>query len=173
MLTFLGALFLKGFKEVIGMAVGIVIVYLSLNAILLSVGIFQIATHPEVISNFYKIVSHYKATFFSAVPTVYSALLQVPVEDNDVTTLRFGLCGAAPMPVPVFEAFEKRTGIKILEGYGLTEGTCASSVNPRDGERKIGSIGIRVPFQQMKIVELDSQNQIQRECEPDEIGVIA
>jgi len=87
---------------------------------------------PEVIKNFFRIVEHYRGTFFSAVPTVYSALLQVPTEGTDVTTLKYAICGAAPMPVETFRAFERKTGIKILEGYGLTEGACASAVNPRD-----------------------------------------
>ncbi len=124
-----------------------------------------------VIKNFFKIVEHYKGTFFSAVPTVYSALLQVPVE-GDVSSLKYAICGAAPMPVETFKAFEAKTGIKILEGYGLTEGTCASSVNPKDGERRVGSIGLRFPYQPMKTVILDENGKYVRDCKPNEQGVI-
>ena len=124
-----------------------------------------------VIKNFFKIVEHYKGTFFSAVPTVYSALLQVPVE-GDVSSLKYAICGAAPMPVETFKAFEAKTGIKILEGYGLTEGTCASSVNPKDGERRVGSIGLRFPYQPMKTVVLDENGKYVRDCKPNEQGVI-
>ena len=46
--------------------------------------------------------------------------------------------------------------MKILEGYGLTEGACVSSLNPPDGDRKAGSIGLRIPYQQMRAVMLDS-----------------
>ena len=125
-----------------------------------------------VIRNFYKIVEHYRAATFSGVPTLYSALLQMPIGDADVSSLKYGVCGAAAMPVDVFKEFEKRTGIKILEGYGLTEGTCASAINPRDGERKIGSIGIRFPYQQMKTVIVDSEGNYVRDCEPGEIGLV-
>ncbi len=124
-----------------------------------------------VIKNFFKIVEHYKGTFFSAVPTVYSALLQVPVE-GDVSSLKYAICGAAPMPVETFKSFEAKTGIKILEGYGLTEGTCASSVNPKDGERRVGSIGLRFPYQPMKTVILDENGKYVRDCKPNEQGVI-
>jgi len=128
---------------------------------------------PGLLQNFFKIVEFYKANFFSAVPTVYAALAQIPVGNSDVSSLQFALCGAAPMPVGVFESFEKQTGLRILEGYGLTEGTCANSVNPKDGERRIGSIGFRLPFQEMKVVKVDRQGMVERDCRPNEIGVIA
>ncbi|NOY76899.1 MAG: acyl-CoA synthetase [Calditrichaeota bacterium] len=126
----------------------------------------------DFMMNFFKIVEKYKVTFFSAVPTVYSALLQIPMGEADVSSLKYAICGAAPMPVETFTAFEKKTGIKILEGYGLTEGTCASSVNPKDGERRVGSIGIRFPYQPMKTVILDENGQYVRDCQPDEQGII-
>jgi len=125
-----------------------------------------------IIQNFFKIIERYRATFFSAVPTVYAALLQIPVGDVDLSSLQYAICGAAPMPVELFQEFERRTGVKILEGYGLTEGTCASAVNPRDGERKVGSIGIRFPYQEMKAVIVDEQGKYVRDCETDEIGLI-
>ncbi len=126
----------------------------------------------EFMMRFFKIVEKYRVTFFSAVPTVYSALLQIPLGDADVSSLKYAICGAAPMPVETFTAFEKKTGIKILEGYGLTEGTCASSVNPKDGERRVGSIGIRFPYQPMKTVILDENGNYVRDCKPDEQGII-
>ena len=126
---------------------------------------------PGLFQNFWKIVEFYKVNFFSGVPTVYSALLNVPI-DADVSSLEYAICGAAPMPVEVFREFEKRTGIKILEGYGLTEGTCVSSVNPPAGERRIGSIGFRIPYQPMKVVEVDAEGNYVRDCEPNEIGVV-
>ncbi len=126
---------------------------------------------PGLLANFWKIVEFYRVNFFSGVPTVYSALLNVPI-DADVSSLEYAICGAAPMPVEVFREFEKRTGIKILEGYGLTEGTCISAVNPPAGERRIGSIGFRIPYQPMKIVEVDSEGNYLRDCDPNEIGLV-
>jgi fatty-acyl-CoA synthase len=122
---------------------------------------------------FFKIAERFRASYFSAVPTVYSALLQVPCEDVDLSAFNYGVCGAAPMPVEVIRAFEEKTGIAILEGYGLTEGTCASAFNPRDGERRVGSIGLRLPYQQMKIVEIGPDGRARRDCAVDEIGVVA
>ncbi len=127
---------------------------------------------PTVIKNFYKIVEHYKAVTFSSVPTILGLLTEVPPEDCDISSLRYVMCGAAPLSVELFEKFEKHARIKIREGYGLTEGTCVSSVNPYHGRRKIGSIGIRVPYQEMKSFILDEDGQYFREAKTNEIGVI-
>jgi len=127
---------------------------------------------PSVIKNFYKIVEHYKAVSFSLVPTVLSMLLQVPTEGADISSLRYGVCGAAPLSVELFQQFEAHSGMKILEGYGLTEGTCASAVNPYHGERKIGSIGLHHPYQEMKVFIVNDQGEFVREAETDEIGSV-
>jgi fatty-acyl-CoA synthase len=127
---------------------------------------------PGVIQNFYKIVDHYKAIGFSCVPTVLSVLLDVPKGDADIGSLRFTICGAAPLSVELFKRFETHSGMKILEGYGLTEGTTASSINPLYGERRVGSIGLRLPYQDMKVFIVDGEGKFEREADVDEIGSI-
>ncbi len=128
---------------------------------------------PGVVDAFWRVVEHYGVNFFSGVPTIYSALLDVPIGDVDVVSLRFALCGAAPMPVEVFREFETRTGVRILEGYGLTEGTCVSCVNPLHGDRRVGSVGLRLPYQEVRTVVLDGDGRAARECGPGEIGHVA
>jgi fatty-acyl-CoA synthase len=128
---------------------------------------------PGIIKNFYKIVEKYKAETFSAVPTVLSVLLDIPVGDADISSLKYAICGAAPLSVELFRRFEAHSRMKVLEGYGLTEGAVASAINPKDGERKIGSIGIRMPYQQMKIAVLDEAGHYVRDAETEEIGVVA
>jgi fatty-acyl-CoA synthase len=122
------------------------------------------------IGHFWRNVERFRATFFSAVPTIYSTLLGVPIDGADVSSLRYAICGAAPMPPELIRKFEDATGVKILEGYGLTEGTCVSAVNPRDGVRHVGSIGLRIPYQQMKTVAFDAEGRYARDCAIDEIG---
>ncbi len=128
---------------------------------------------PSIMKNFYKIVERYKAAAFSCVPTVLSVLLDLPKEGADISSLRYVICGAAPLSTELFRRFEEHSGMKILEGYGLTEGACASSINPRDGERKVGSIGIHLPYQEMKIVQPDDQGDYLNEAPTGEIGVVA
>jgi len=125
-----------------------------------------------LMARFWEIVAHYEVTMFSGVPTIYAALLDVPVGAHDISSLQFAICGAAPMPAELIRAFEARTGLKILEGYGLTEGACVSSVNPIDGEKRPGSIGLRLPYQQMRAAILGEQGGFVRFAATGEPGVI-
>jgi long-chain acyl-CoA synthetase len=103
-------------------------------------------------SGFWKTVAELKPVSVSAVPTILAALLNAPgAEDASDTSLRFIVCGAAPLSRELLDAFQERFDIRILEGYGLTESTCVSSLNPFYGERKPGSIGMSVRGQDMRI----------------------
>ncbi len=127
---------------------------------------------PNILPNFFKMVEYYKPALLSCVPTILSVLLDIPVGDADISSLRYLLCGAAPLSVELFNRFEAHSGIKILEGYGLTESAVAASINPKDGDRKIGSIGLRIPYMQMKIAVLDEDGNYTRDAEIGEIGVV-
>lgn len=128
---------------------------------------------PQIIQNFWGLVAKYKATHFSCVPTVLTSILNTDISDCDISSLDFAICGAAPLSPAVFTAFERKFGVRILEGYGLTEGTCVSALNPPHGERRNGSIGLPFPYQEMKPVIIDSQGEYIRDCEIGEVGVIA
>jgi fatty-acyl-CoA synthase len=125
-----------------------------------------------VVPRFWDIVERHRINFFSGVPTVYAALLQQPMQGRDLRSLEYGLCGAAPMPPELMRSFQETTGLKVLEGYGLTEGACVSSCNPPGGERRTGSIGLRVPLQPMKAVVLDDSGAYVRDCNENEVGVL-
>ncbi len=127
--------------------------------------------NPSIIQAFYKIVEVYEAFMFSSVPTVLGALLDVPV-DGDISSLEYTCCGGAPLSVELFKRFEKTTNIKILEGYGLTESTVAASINPKDGERKIGSIGLPMPYVDIQTKIIDENGKYLRDAETNEIGNI-
>lgn len=127
----------------------------------------------NVIARFWEIVARFGVSTFSGVPTLYAALLQTPTDDNDLSSLKYAVCGAAPMPAALIRSFETKTGVKILEGYGLTEGACVSSVNPPGGERRTGSIGLPIPYQRMAAVILGGEGRFQRMAGVDEIGIIA
>lgn len=127
---------------------------------------------PTVLPNFWRIVEEHGVTAFSGVPSIYSTLLQVPSDGHDLSSLRFALCGAAPMPPALIAAFEAKTGLSILEGYGLTEATCVSTVNPPHGERKPGSIGVPLPFQELRVAVLAADGAFQRDADAGEVGVL-
>jgi len=103
-------------------------------------------------SRFWKLVERYGVTTMSAVPTVYSVLAGCPV-DADISSLRFAVVGASPLPQAVRDGFESATGIRLVEGYGLTEATCVSALSFAHHPRP-GSVGQRLPYQQVKAVEV-------------------
>jgi fatty-acyl-CoA synthase len=120
-------------------------------------------------ARFWKIVDHYQIAAMSAVPTVYGTLTQVPV-DADISSLRVPIVGAAPLPSSVREAFAAHTGRHLLEGYGLTEATCATTWT-RPGEERPGSVGRVLPGQQIKAVTADADRSW-ADCAPGETGVL-
>ena len=125
---------------------------------------------PAVIENLWRLIEKYQVNYFSAVPTLLATLLSVPIDGADVGSLRFVVCGAAPLSTGLFRKFKATTGVEIVEGYGLTEGTCTSSANPVEGEKRIGSIGLPMPYQSIRTVLLDEHGNYLRDCEVNEIG---
>ncbi|OBJ44987.1 acyl-CoA synthetase [Mycolicibacterium mucogenicum] len=103
--------------------------------------------------NFWKIIERYRISTMSAVPTVYAVLSQLPVDAN-ISSLRMAIVGASALPPAVRSDFESHTGVPLLEGYGLTEATCASARSFPDHPRP-GSAGQRLPYQQLKTVDID------------------
>ena len=114
-------------------------------------------------------VAEHGCSFFSAVPKIYKILLEARdvVRAHDLSSLKYGVCGAAPMPVETIRRFEEVYGVEILEGYGLTEGTVASTLHRRGGMKKIGSIGPALPGQDVRI--FDEEN---NELPSGEVGEI-
>lgn len=106
-------------------------------------------------SEFGEVVEKYKVTFFSGVPAVYNILILIAddIKKHDLSSLKFGVCGAAPLAEETLKKFESIYDIKIVEGYGLTEGTVVSTLNPLHGVRKIGSIGLTLPGQEVKVID--------------------
>jgi acyl-CoA synthetase (AMP-forming)/AMP-acid ligase II len=106
------------------------------------------------VDTFFEDVEWLRPTYFSAVPTIYAMLSALPREVKPYTSsLRYGICGAAPASAQLLEKFEARFGFPLLEGYGLSEGTCASTINPFDGLRKVGTVGL--PFIGQRIAIAD------------------
>jgi fatty-acyl-CoA synthase len=124
---------------------------------------------PALYAHFWKIVQHHRIAAMSAVPTVYGRLAQVPV-GADISTLRLPIVGAAPLPSAVREAFAAHTGQRLLEGYGLTEATCATTVTP-PGQERPGSVGTVLPGQQIKAVRIGDDGSW-ADCAPGETGLL-
>lgn len=107
-------------------------------------------------TNFFRVVEAARPTYFSAVPAIYAMLSALPEEEQpDLSSLRVAVCGAAPMPAELLDRFEQRYGVAVVEGYGLSEGTCASTINPVDGRRKPGTVGLPLPGQDVAVMAPD------------------
>jgi long-chain acyl-CoA synthetase len=98
-----------------------------------------------------------RPTVFPGAPTMYIALLNHPLAaEFDLGSIRVCVSGAAPLPRDVQEKFEKLSGGRLIEGYGLTETSPVSHCNPIWGFRKSGTIGLPLPDTDVRIVGEDS-----------------
>ena len=103
-----------------------------------------------------KAIDKEKPTLFPGVPRIYIAINESPDSQKyDLSSIRACFSGAAPLPVAVAEKFESITGGRLVEGYGLTETSPVTHINPVYGKRKFGSIGLPIPDTDCKIVDLD------------------
>ena len=104
-----------------------------------------------------KAIKKYKVTFTPLVPTMYIGMLQHPdIDKVDLTSIQGCFSGSAPLPLEVIREFESRTGAIIVEGYGLTETSPVTHVNPfgKGSKRKVGSIGLPISDTLCRIVDL-------------------
>ncbi len=112
-----------------------------------------IQTRPEA-AELLHLVRKYRPSQFPGVPALYLAMLQRPdLARYDLRSIRYCLSGSAPLPREVQEQFERVTGGRVIEGYGLTEASPVTHANPVEGERRAGSIGLPLPETDQRIVD--------------------
>jgi len=104
-----------------------------------------------------KAITRYQPTFFPGVPTMFVAFNNYPgISELDVSSIKSCFSGSAPLPEDVMRRFEQLTGSKIVEGYGLSEASPVTHVNPLYGKRKLNSIGIPIPGTEAKVVNMET-----------------
>ena len=103
-----------------------------------------------------RLIDRYRPTQLPAVPAVYAGLLGRPeLPRYHVGSIRYCVSGSAALPSDVQRRFEEVTGGSLVEGYGLTEASPVTHVNPVEGERRMGSIGLPLPDTDQRVVEPD------------------
>ncbi|NVD44422.1 long-chain-fatty-acid--CoA ligase [Qipengyuania atrilutea] len=113
-----------------------------------------------------------KPTAFPGVPTMYQALLDHPdCAKTDFSAMKICISGGAPMPGPLRDKFEARAGVRLVEGYGLTESSGVVSVNPYRGLRKPGTIGQLLPQTRVILLDKEDPTKIVGVDEPGELAV--
>ncbi|MBR9652688.1 AMP-binding protein [Thalassovita aquimarina] len=128
--------------------------------------------NPAIVEGFWRLVAQHKATVVGGVPTAISAVLQVPVGDNDISAVRTGLTGAALLPPAVGARFKEVTGQHLHEILGMTESSGLVSIDPLSGPGAVGSVGWPLPYTQVDILRLNKDGSLGGPCETNEIGVI-
>ena len=100
-------------------------------------------------------IGKFRPTFAPLVPTMYIGMLSLPqINQTDLTSIAGCFSGSAPLPVEIIRDFEEKTGAVIVEGFGMTESSPVTHINPFGGQRKVGSIGIPIPDTEARIVDL-------------------
>jgi len=104
-------------------------------------------------------IGKYRPTFAPLVPTMYIGMLNHPlIDQTDLTSIKGCFSGSAPLPLEVIRDFEAKTGAVIVEGFGMTESSPVTHINPFGGERKVGSIGIPISDTEARIVDLNEDS---------------
>ena len=130
------------------------------------------ARDKRYIANYWKFVEKYRVTRLSGVPTTLAVLAKSPPHGEDLSSLKpYFVTGSTAMPIPIRKRFEQISGVRVLNSYGMTENTASIAIDPRDGETKEGSSGIRLPYTQIRAMR-DGPDQTSRRCGPDEIGML-
>ena len=116
-----------------------------------------VAPYPQFVpQEVLKAIDKVKPTIFPSAPAVFNALLQQKnIRDFDLRSIRYCVTGSAPMPVELSKQFKDLTGAEIIEGFGLTESSPVTHLNPLRGKRKTGSIGLPFPDTDCSIVDTE------------------
>lgn len=131
------------------------------------------ARDKSYIASYWRYVERFGITQISGVPTSLSVLAKNPPTTEDIRSLRpYFATGSTAMAPSVQKRIEEITGARALQTYGLTENTSHATVDPRDGEQRRGYSGIRVAYMKIRIVKMRPDGTIERDCAPDEDGMV-
>jgi long-chain acyl-CoA synthetase len=131
----------------------------AMNAPIFTAGSIVLTPDPRDTEAILQIVEKFKVTIFCGVPTIYQALINQPnIRRRNLSSLRVCISGASSLPSQVQIEFEKIIGGRLVEGYGLTEMSPVTHVNPLDhpAKNRLGSIGIPILDTDAKIVDTET-----------------
>ncbi|MFZ5881036.1 MAG: long-chain-fatty-acid--CoA ligase [Chloroflexota bacterium] len=148
-------------KEVVLMAIPLFHVYgmvAGMNFAMSNGGSMVMVPNARDLKDVLDNISKYKATIFPGVPALYNGINNHPdvkAGKYNLSSIKACISGSAPLLRETKEQFEKLTGGKVFEGYGLSEAPTATHCNPLVGVNKTGSIGMPLPDVDVKIISLD------------------
>jgi len=113
-----------------------------------------------------------RATAFPGVPTMWIAIASLPdLDQRDLSSLVYCGSGGAPLPVEVAKIFERKVGMKLKSGWGMTETCSPGTGHPKEGPDKPGSIGLMLPGIEMDVVSLEDPTKLMPVGEVGEIRI--
>lgn len=131
--------------------------------------VMQARFEPEAML---KAVTRSQPTSIFVVPTMLTALLDHPsFAATDFSSVRGVISGGAPLPLPVKQRFEEASGVKVVEGYGLTEASGVVTTNPLEGENRAGTIGQPLPATRLALLDKDDPTADAPPGEPGELAI--
>jgi len=114
------------------------------------------------VDKIFEAIETYKGNVMAGVPTMYVYMLLHPdPKKYDLSSMKYWISGSAPLALDTWEGFKGKFGFEIIEGWGLTEAGANNSVNPLDGVKKIGSIGLPMKGTVIKVFD-DDGNELPR-----------
>lgn len=128
--------------------------------------------NKDVVRRYWDLAARYKATRIGGVPTVLGSLCDVPLAAAQLSSVRYGACGAASTPKAVAARFEMHTHKPLHEVLGMTETAGLTCIDPVGGERVLGSVGFRLPYTQIAIRKLGADGSLGALCAANEVGVL-
>ena len=127
----------------------------------------------NAMANIWRLVDRFKPELLGGVPTVLGAVLNVPMEGADVSSLRKCTGGGSQIPVAVADAYKDRFGVPVLETYGMTEASSCHTISYAERPIHYGSVGHALPYSRVRVVEVDERGHGRRDCPLGKIGVVA
>lgn len=106
------------------------------------------------VETIFEAIEKYRADTLAGVPTMYVFMLLFPEPRKyDLSSMKYWFSGSAPLALETFKRFKDVFGFEIIEGWGLTEAGANNSVNPLEGAKKVGSIGLPMKGTEMRVVD--------------------
>jgi fatty-acyl-CoA synthase len=128
--------------------------------------------NPAAVKNIWGLVERFKPEALTSVPTVLAATLSIPPGKADLSSLQYAAGGGSAIPVAVGAAIQDKFKLPVFEVYGMTETASVHTIAYADRPVRLGSVGLPLPYSRVRIVKLDADGKLERDCAVDEIGVV-
>jgi fatty-acyl-CoA synthase len=128
--------------------------------------------NPAAVKNIWGLVERFKPEGLTSVPTVLAATLSIPPGNADLSSLQYAAGGGSAIPVAVGSAIQDKFKLPVFEVYGMTETASVHTIAYADRPVRLGSVGLPLPYSRVRIVKLDADGKLERDCAVDEIGVV-